>query len=102
MDTDFFGMRVIVDPTMSDNQIDLVDMHQQGVLCNQGYMREIYDKKTNDLIRRFTPAGIARVREVLVDPVYRKKFFAMLAHEINHLPVDTRRGILFELDLRLR
>lgn len=82
-------------------QMQLGDDHAQGVLCEKGLMKEKYCNIANDLVRSFTPQGLNQVKEILGDPFYRKKFVAMLAHEVRDLPKEYQMGVVLELRLML-
>lgn len=55
-----------------------------------------------ELIKTFTPEGLSKIREILKDPLYQRKFFEMLGHELRGLPIEYKRGVVFELQLMLQ
>jgi hypothetical protein len=79
------------------NEWDPVSEHQAGVLCNEGFMKEHYDARIDELIRTFTPKGTAVVKDILKDPKYQKIFMQILYHEIKDLPREAQVGVVNEL-----
>jgi len=84
------------------NDWDPTSEHQAGLLCNEGFMKERYDDKLNDLVRTFTPRGIDVVKEILKDPEYQKVFMQILSDETQDLSKETQRGVVEELKEMLK
>jgi len=76
---------------------DPVEEHQAGLLCEQGFMKERYSEKLDDLVRVFTPKGIDVVKEILKDPNYQETFKQMLYDELKDFPREEQAGILNEI-----
>jgi len=81
---------------------DPVSEHRAGLLCNEGFMKERYDNLLNELVRTFTPKGIAVVKDILKDPNYQNAFFQILYNEVKYLPKETQVDIVAELKEMLK
>ena len=82
-------------------EFDAVSEHQAGVLCEEGFMKERYDERVNELIRTFTPKGIAVVKNILKDDNYKKAFIQILHNEIKDLPKEFQINVINELKMML-
>jgi hypothetical protein len=45
-----------------------------GEMCEDGLVTERYDEATGELKKKLTLKGLAKVRDLLKDPYYQKKF----------------------------
>ena len=45
--------------------------------------------------------NINKVKTILKDPYYQKKFIKMLSHEIKYIPKEYQRGVVLELQMML-
>jgi len=50
----------------------------EGRLCEKGYLKERYDKKTGDLKRTLTIKGLNEIRRMLKEPEWRKIAVVMM------------------------
>ena len=71
--------------------------HEAGVLCSDGFMKERYDSKLDELVRTFTPKGIDVVKDILKDPEYQKIFIKIIKKESEGLSEEQKVNLILEL-----
>ena len=70
---------------------------QYGVLCEDGFMKERYDFKSDELVRSFTPKGLDVIKDILKDPKYQKIFVELIKKESKEMTEEQRSNLIMSL-----
>lgn len=71
--------------------INLIEEHLEGTLCEQGFMKERFDMEKNDLVRELTEKGRNRAKELLKDTEYKREYLRMARILLKDAPLHIRR-----------
>lgn len=69
---------------------ELQELHIQGELAEQGYLKETYDFELNDLKHELTDLGKQEIRRLFRDPEYKKEFLKMAVAEAKKHPEQAK------------
>jgi len=56
----------------------LKQLHLEGTLCEMGLLKEEYNEKKQDLVRKFTKKGLLEVKDILLDPAWSRTVKAVM------------------------
>ncbi|HUS51650.1 MAG TPA: hypothetical protein VMZ91_15900 [Candidatus Paceibacterota bacterium] len=71
--------------------INLIEEHLEGTLCEKGFMKERFDMEKNDLVRNLTEKGRERCLELLKDPEYKREYLKMAQIMFKDAPLSVRK-----------
>jgi len=76
--------------------------HIEGRLCEKGLMQESFDSDSNELIRKLTPDGKQKCKDLLKDPQYRKAYILLARHQFQRFPLEIRKVLWKKVITQLR
>ena len=71
--------------------INLIEDHLEGRLCEQGLMKERFDLEKDDLVRELTEKGRDKAISLLKDPEYKREYLKMAKIMLKDAPLSVRR-----------